>query len=435
MKQILSTLSLLILTFFVNAQSNWKWTELAPIPTATANNAVCQAIINDKKYVYSFGGIENPLLPYSIHQRVFKYDVSEDTWSESINIPDTLGKIGNAASFVNNKIYLIGGRYIKTDGSEIVSNKLHVYNPFNDNFEVDASPLPIPVYGQVQSVWNDSLIFVISGANNSGSVPNVQIYNPYFDSWSNGTPLPNAIKYNCVGASGYILKNTIYYFGGAYQGLDTTASHSFRKGVINPNNPTQITWTTINLNEGSSIYRGACSGHNNTVFWIGGSKELYNYNAMEYQTSNVVYPNSRIMEYNKKEESYSNFINSPYGIMDLKGIAKLGGGNWVITGGIDSLQHASNRTFLLHNSTLSDIKKATHPPYFNVIDKDNYFIIETKNIGEIVIYDMAGRILYQSSKSLANLYIPRNQLSVGILLFTYNDNINLPVFVKKVNPH
>ena len=435
MKQILSTLSLLIITLFVNAQNNWKWTELAPLPMATANNAVCGVNLVENKYVYSFGGIGDSLSVNSIHQHVFKYNVSEDSWVETASIPDTLGKIGSSASFVDNKVYLIGGKYILADSTDSISNKLHVYNPFIDTFEVNATSIPIPVYDHVQSVWKDSLIFVISGANSTGTIPNVQIYNPSFDSWSSGTPIPNTSQYKCIGASGYILKNTIYYYGGAILNPDTLATNYLRKGVINPDDPTQITWTTIYSNSGDPLFRGACSGHNSTFFWIGGSKEVYNYNAVDFNSPNLVKPNYRIVEYDNKEGYYNNIYNTPYGVMDLKGIAKLGGGNWIITGGIDSLQQASNRTFLLHNPELSDIKKATHPPYFKVKENDNYFIVETKNIGEIIVYDMVGRIQYQTNKHLADLYIPKGRLSSGILLFTYSDNINLPVFLKKVNTH
>ncbi len=433
MKQFLSTLFLLAVAFYVNAQSSWKWTKLAPLPLASANNAVCKALLNNNKFVYSFGGIGDSLTINSIHKKVFKYSVKENKWTNTVDVPDSLGKIGSSACFVKNKIYLIGGKYIAPDSTETISNKVHVYNPFIDTFEVDATPLPVPVYGQTQSVWKDSLIFVISGANNSGTVPNVQIYNPSFDSWTSGTALPSSSQYTTFGASGYILDNTIYYFGGAYIGLDTTATNFLRKGEIDPDNPTQITWTTVGSFGGDPIYRGACSGHNNTVFWIGGAQQTYDYNPKEYSNSNTITPNQRILEYNIEKGSHKNNFNTPFAVMDLKGIAKLGGGNWIITGGIDSLQQASNRTFLLHNPNLSDIKKATHPPYFNVLNQDNYFVIETKNVGEIIIYDMAGRILLQSNKNLADLYILKSQLSKGILLFTYNDNINLPVFVKKVN--
>ena len=68
-------------------------------------------------------------------------------------------------------------------------------------------------------VYKDSLIYVVTGWSGSGfsgtNVANVQIYNPANDTWSVGTPVPNTNQYKAFGASGIIVEDTIYYFGGA----------------------------------------------------------------------------------------------------------------------------------------------------------------------------------------------------------------------------
>lgn len=434
MKKLFLIPIILMFTFGVYSQSNWKWTKVASLPIPTANNAICKATVNTNKFVYSFGGIGNSLNFSDIHQRVFKYDVSNNVWSETMNIPDTLGKIGSSASFVNNKIYLIGGKHVLGNGTEVFSNNVHVYNPFLDTFEINGSDIPVPVNDHVQCVWKDSLIYVITGFNNTGTVPDVQIYNPAFDAWSIGTSTPNTPEYKSFGASGYILGDTIYYFGGATQNPTFETTNYFRKGVIDKNDPTQINWSLIFSNSGNPIYKGACSGHNKTLFWIGGSEKGYNYNALEFYTHEPVLPNHRILEHSLKDNLNFNQFGTPYRVMDLKGIAKLGGGNWMIAGGIDSLQHASDRTFLLHNSTLSDIEKAAHPPFFKIHDSNDYYIVITENVGKIIVYDISGRVLYNSEKQLADLHIPKSELSNGILLFVYEDSINLPVLIKKIKP-
>ncbi|HZH70830.1 MAG TPA: hypothetical protein VFD80_10285, partial [Flavobacteriaceae bacterium] len=126
--------------------------------------------------------------------------------------------------------------------------------------------------------------------------------------------------------------------------------------------------------------------------------------------------------------------NAPFHVMALKGIAKLGGGNWMVVGGIDPLQQASDKVFLIHNINLSDLEKATAPPFFKVNEADDHYIIVTENIGQVVIYDIAGKTLYKSQKKLSDLYISKSQLTKGILLFVYKDEVNLPVHIKKVNP-
>jgi N-acetylneuraminic acid mutarotase len=434
MKQLFLSFLILIMTFGVFAQGNWEWTKVAPLPIASANNAVSKAIVNNNKFMYSFGGISDSLHSTSIHQRVFKYDISNNSWSEQEGVPDTLGKISSAASFVKNRIYLIGGKYVQANGTEVSSNNVHVYNPFLDTFEVNASPLPVPVHDHVQNVWRDSLIYVISGFSNTSTVPDVQIYNASFDSWTIGNSTPNNPQYKSFGASGYILGDTIYYFGGVTQDPGFQTTNHFRKGVIDADDPSQINWSIIYANPGDPIYRGACSGHNKTLFWIGGSKEAYSYNALGFNTNLPVISNHRVLENNLNYNAYFNYYDSPYYVMDLKGIAKLGGGNWMIAGGIDSLQQASDRTFLLHNTTLSDIENSKQPPFFKVGEANNHYVIITDNVGEIIVYDITGRILYKSNKQLADLYIPKSKLSNGILLFVYQDSVNLPVHIKKIKP-
>lgn len=435
MNKLILFFILLSISFEISAQGNWKWTKVAPLPIASANNTICKAKVNNNSLVYSFGGISNPLIPSSIHQRVFKYEVSNDEWTEVLDVPDTLAKIGSAASFVKNRIYLIGGKHVLNDGTEVSSQKVHVFNPFLDTFEIDRSEMPTPVYDHVQNVWRDSLIFVISGHSNTTTVPDVQIYNPSFDSWTTGTPLPNNAQYKSFGASGYILGDTIYYFGGVTEDPTYQATNYFRKGVIDKDDPSQISWSMIFSSPGNPLYKGVCSGHDKTLFWIGGARKAYNYDALEFYTNNPVTPNHRILEYTTNDNVHLNQFNTSFHVMDLKGIAKLGGGNWMIAGGIDSLQQASDRAFILHNTSLSDIENATQPPFFKVQESNDNYIVITENIGKIIIYDVTGRTLYKSTKQLANLIIPKSRLSNGILLFVYEDEINLPVQIKKIKPH
>lgn len=420
--------------FGVTAQNGWEWSELADMPDSTTNNALCGALVDGEKYVYSFGGISDTLTYADIHQRVYKYSVLNNIWTEEVSMPDTLGKIAAGASFVNNKIYVIGGYHVDENGNEYSSDRVHVYNPFLDTFEVDAAPVPVPIDDHVQAVWRDSLIYVVSGWSNTNNVPDVQIYNPYFDSWSVGTEVPNNNTFKSFGASGYVLEDTIYYYGGVAGSFSFTARDHVRRGIINPNDPTDITWEYLGDASGGSNYRSACSGHNSTVFWVGGAEEAYNFDAIAYNGSDIVNPNRRILSYNVQNKVYSNTFNTQASIMDLRGIAKLGGGNWIIAGGLDSLQEVSNKTYLLHNTSLSDIDDALQPPFFEVLDMNDFYRVRTENVGDIEVYDIAGRKLFSQRKQLADLIIPKSEVASSMLIFIYNDGTNVPVTRKKVQP-
>jgi hypothetical protein len=421
------------IVFLGLTQGNWSWVRLANLPIPTANNALTEVVLGTEKFVYSFGGIGENLDIASIHQRTFKYRVSSDVWTEVQSIPDTLGKIGAVASFVRNRIYLIGGYHVDGNGNEYTSNKVHIFNPFIDTFELDGASLPVPVDDHVQAVWRDSLIFVITGWSNNQNVSAVQIYNPYFDSWEMGESVPNNSDFRAFGASGYILGDTIYYFGGVAGSISFLARNYLRKGVINPDNPTEIEWLVDVDLPFTPRYRSACSGHDKTVFWLGGAELAYNFDALAYDGSGLVEPAAKILHHNTRTNNETEVSPTDFGTMDHRGIAKLNGGNWIIAGGIDSLGQVSNRTFLLNNPTLSFIDQMLTPPFFAVSMESGFFRIQTENVGDILVFDTAGKLLMQRRKQLADLLIPAYLLNEHFLIFVYNDGSNVPVSRKIVN--
>jgi len=427
MKLIHAILVSLCFIFPGFGQNEWIWTPLADLPVPTANNALTQVNLAGQKFAYSFGGITTGLTYDNIHQRSFKYHVSSNEWTEVQSLPDTLGKIAAAASFVNNKVYIIGGYHVDENGNEYSSNKVHVFNPFLDTFEVDAANIPVPIDDHVQAVWRDSLIFVVTGWSNTTNVPDVQIFNPAFNSWITASEVPNTNFFKSFGASGYILGDTLFYFGGVSGDFSFTARNYLRKGVINPEDPTDIQWTYLGEAPSSPSYRAAASGHNSTVFFVGGGAVAYNFDAVAYDGTGLVEPSSQILQFNSATQFYINDIETNYGTMDHRGIAKLGGGNWIVAGGIDSAQVVSNRTFLLHNPVFSNLDQATIPPFFEVKSQNGQFKIVTENIGDITVFNSAGQRLYRSRKFLSDLFIPKNELNSNFLLFVYDDGSNVPV--------
>lgn len=368
----------------------WQWTEMEAMPFATSNNAVCEAIVGGNEFVYSFGGIGTGKTYADIHLRSFKYTVSTNTWEEIDPLPDALTKIAAGASFVKDKIYILGGYHVYSNGNEISSNKVHVYNPQTDAYEPDGSPIPVPIDDHVQCVYNDSLIFVVTGWSNSGNVPNVQIYDPSFDTWQVGTSTPNDFYYTAFGASGHIIGDTIYYHGGA-SGGSFGARNYLRKGFINPMDPTDITWLPFESASGINGYRSACSGDGSIVFWVGGSSVSYNYNGIAYNGSGGVAPSARIIHYKANSQQYVDEDNQPFGIMDLRGIAKLSNNRWVICGGMDSTQTVKSQTYMIENNTLSTADE--HSVSFQVKEFETHFEIISDSRTSAKLVDLSGRII------------------------------------------
>lgn len=240
MKKI-SILYCLFISIQLNAQTAWTWTEKDTMPMRISNNAVTHADINGQPFVFSFGGIDTSKIYSGITLHSFKYDVNGDNWSEIAPLPSGQPRIASAASTVKNKIYIMGGYSVASNGSETSSNKVVIYNPTTNNYEPDGANIPTAIDDHVQCVWKDSLIYVITGWINFTNVSYVQIYNPSNDTWLFGTPLPSSSDYKVFGGSGTIIGDTIYYFGGAVSVGNFYATKKLRKGVIDSNDPTNIT--------------------------------------------------------------------------------------------------------------------------------------------------------------------------------------------------
>lgn len=409
----------LILFITGNALGQWQWTELAEMPFSTSNNAVCEAVINGEEFVYSFGGIDTSKVYSGIHQRSFKYDVLNDLWSEIDSLPDASGKIASTASFVNGKIYIIGGYHVLESDQEISSNKIHIYNPFNESFESDGANIPIPIDDQVQCVYKDSLIYVVTGWSNLGNVPNVQIYNPSLNTWEAGTNTGGTAFYTSFGASGNIIGDTLYYYGGAGGG-GFLAKKFMRKGYINPNDPTDITWSLMPDAPGLASYRSACSAVGNTIFWIGGSSVSYNYDGIAYNGSGGVSPSARVLSFNNTVNGYADEFPQPYGVMDLRGAAKLSNNRWVIAGGMDSTQTVNSRTFLIENNSLDLIEEDNKD--FKVLNLENKIIIELSKSSPADLFDSMGRRI-QNFEESNRIVIKKEDYISGVYKVRLNNSV------------
>ena len=423
MSKLVSTL-ILVISMNCSAQYNWQWTEMDTMPMRTSNNAMCEAQVGGMEYVYSFGGIDETKLYSGIHQNSFKFDFQSNSWSTIASLPDTLGKIAASASYVKDKIYIIGGYHVLQGNGEVSSNKVHIYNPVTEVYESDGTPIPLAIDDHVQCVYKDSLIYIVTGWSNTTNYPNVQIYNPSLDTWISGTSVPNTGYFKSFGSSGYIIGDTLYYHGGVTTG-NFTAQNFMRKGFIDPNDPTNITWTLMNDAPGNAGYRSACSGIGNTVFWVGGAPTAYNYDGIAYDGSGGVDPSARILHFNNWNYQHVDAINEPHGVMDLRGIADLGNSRWIICGGMDTNQVVSNRTFLLENNLVNTEKVVNVS--FEIRYLDDVVIIKSEEIGQGSLIDGEGKTILKFESS--NVFrISKTSVNAGIYFFVQN-NSNIKILL------
>lgn len=395
------------------AQNPFTWTQLPNMPGKTANNSVSEGDVSGVRHIYSFGGIDTTKLYTGIHQNAFRYNTVTQIWDSIPSLPDTLGKIASGASTVNNIIYIFGGYHVLAGGSEVSSDRVHRYDPNTNSYLSDGLPIPKSIDDHVQCVWRDSLIFLITGWSNTGNVQDVQIYDPAGNSWQNGTMVPStASQYACFGASGSIIGDTIYYYGGAKSGFNFPASDVLRKGVIDPTDPTNITWGLVAAGP-RKAYRSSSISYGDRIFWIGGSETSYNYDGLSYFDGSGVNPSNSIFSF---KEPTGNFTNWQYSdsIMDMRGIAQVSSNQWIVCGGMAQNQKVSDQTFLLeYDASYVGLKKlemeiAVYPNP----SKDNIYVDITEGISKIDIYNQLGELVITSTTEFINV----SKLKTGIYL-------------------
>lgn len=344
-------LCLICVAASTSGQTQPAYAPLPAIPEAVSNNAVTGIWLKDTFYVYSFAGINASKLWSGIHLKAWCFNYQSKKWQALPSLPDPAGgKIAAAASTVKNRIYVIGGYHVAANGTETSSNKVHRFDPITQQWLGDGTPVPKAIDDHVQAVWRDSLIYVVTGWSNTQNVADVQVYNPAKDIWLSGTSVPNQTNYKVFGASGVIYNDTLYYCGGARDGNNFPPTTFFRKGYINPNNPTQISWSGSNQTAARG-YRMAAALVAGRPVWIGGSDITYNYNGIAYNGSGGVPALSRFKEYHPENGTLVNnptdTLNLP-AIMDLRGTAQLASDVFITVGGMGPGQQVSDRVFVYH---------------------------------------------------------------------------------------
>ena len=335
-----------MLLAFQGASAQWTWTAVAPLPMPTSNHALCAGEVGGSWYVYTFGGITSGLQESDIHRNAFRYDVAANTWIALPDMPDTLGKIASAASVVGDTAYVIGGYHVfQGQPFELSSNRVHRLDLSTNTWMPNGTNIPVAIDDQVQAVWRDSLIYVITGWSNTTNVANVQVYDPAYDQWAAGTPVPNNAQYKAFGASGVIIGDTIYYHGGASTGTNFPAQDRLRIGVIDPLVPTSITWLPAVSGTLGARYRSGAIVVDGTPVWVGGSVVSYNYDAVAYNGSGVVPPATEILRWS--QGAFSSFGTTPVQVMDQRGIGDIGGGAFVLAGGIGPQQAVLDSVWLV----------------------------------------------------------------------------------------
>lgn len=397
------------------------WQLRAPMPMPTANNAVCAAMVDGDDRVYSFGGIGTGLDRAAIHRNAYRYSKQLDAWTTLPEIPDTSGKIASAASVVGGVAYVIGGYHVlNASPFEISSNKVHRFDLSTETWLTDGAPIPIPIDDQVQAVWRDSLIYVITGWSNTTNVSAVQVYDPALDLWSVGTAVINSNAYRAFGASGTIIGDSIFYYGGASTGSNFPAQDKLRIGVIDALSPMTIQWLPV-VNTGRTSYRSGCGTFQNRPFWVGGSTVSYNYDAVAYNGSGVVAPATDLAILPNTNAPFT-LESAGAEVMDLRGVGQLSSGDIHICGGIGPNAEVLATNWLITTSLGIGELDATAPRIFPVPSSGSVTVDLPQGLhnGRYTVYNALGAIVAEGKLEGTRLQLemtdrPRGTYTVKLI--------------------
>lgn len=325
--------------------------QTSSLPEAVTNNAVAVIKKNTGAIVYSFYGLDSTKKGNGIHKKVFRINYATGKSACIGEVPDSAGRIASAASVIHNKIYIAGGYTVYPTGKEKSSPHIFIFNPATEKFS-NGADLIFPIDDHIQTVWRDSLLFIITGWNDSSNTAAVQVYNPLLNEWKLATPVPNETEAKVFGGCGIIVKDTIYYLGGAMFEKFYPPANILYKGVINPKNPFSIQWQHCGNFPGAFRYRSASFYDKGKIYFFGGSNETYNYNGISYKEKKGVNPNTTVLIYEIKHGKFSEKeIPLQQQRMDLRNIVSTGKNKFIIVGGMMKGQKVSNKAITLSLSS------------------------------------------------------------------------------------
>jgi len=193
-------------------------------------------------------------------------------------------------------------------------------------------------------------------------------------------------------------------------------------GVIDPLDPTQITWTNPISFTNEPGYRCAATlGSNDAMYYLGGSKITYNFNGIAYNGSGGVPPANRCL-FAPAGNLNGWFVQGLTLPMDLRGIAEIDnsfGVKRIIAGGMEANQTVSRKTLLLEEQFTPGFNEIDYQPllvYPNPVQDNLYLDLRNSNGKEIAltIFSSDGRVVKEITQTIKNQSINVSDLRNGI---------------------
>ena len=200
--------------------------------------------VNDKIYMYGGGHNTDTLL-----HCLDRYDPVRDTWERMADM--LTARIEIKGLCCRGRLYAMGG----FDSTRNLITSCEAYDTASNAWSYIAG-MPMCAAPCPEAVWRDSLIFIMG----CGASESVMVYDAANDRWATSgflTPDPFEADDACI------IGDTIYVAGS----LDATRMF---KGIINPANPLEITWSEGPCVPCSTRFEGPTVAVGGRVYFFGG---------------------------------------------------------------------------------------------------------------------------------------------------------------------
>jgi N-acetylneuraminic acid mutarotase len=437
---------LLFIFVYINinsfAQVVSHWEDAAPMPVKIANNTIASITLNDTSFVYTFMGIDSTKKWDGITRQAFRLNTVTYVWTKiapvpKYDVPGSEGRLAASSQSFNGKIYIFGGYHVASNGGEFTSPNVDIYDPVTNSYTRGAD-IPVKVDDMVSGVWKDSLIYLVSGWSTNKNVNNVQVYNPKKDSWQQATAITGP---KLFGHAGSIVGDTLVYIDGVrINRNDFVISGSSYMGVINPENPLEISWTKLATHPGKAVYRAAAGSYGHRVVFSGGSNNPYNINGIGYN-GKASKPENNTFGFNTKTQEWEIYSTNSFATMDHHDLAVFSE-KIFLAGGMESGQKVTGRTsFMTIDSIVSAISPennlvprqtklcANFPNPFNPETIITYQLQKTGPV-KLIIYNVQGGVVkklvnkFQSAGNYQVVFSAAN-LASGVYYYTLKTRANV----------
>ncbi|MDD9936018.1 MAG: hypothetical protein OXT09_20570 [Myxococcales bacterium] len=209
------------LTLAYDPSTDEGWVDLEPDPPMTARGAGAAGVIGDRIYVV--GGRPPAGNAFEV------YDISDNTWEALEPLPQVQNDRNHlAATAIDGKIYVAGGRYDSGSFTGPITDALDIYDPTTGEWSSGA-PMPRP-RGGVNGVAAFGCFHVFGGEASNISEPNNvfpdhDVYDPSADEWTSVAPMPTPV-HGVTGAP--FIDGLIYMPGGGTSSGGSSGSTIFQ---------------------------------------------------------------------------------------------------------------------------------------------------------------------------------------------------------------